>query len=377
MRRIHYIGFYIGKEFQDDYSGNVPGMLKMRYIEERMLEAGYTPEILSLATANRNGVYLQKKVKQGCGDKVIYTPGFGGTRRTAKLLNLIIKRVAFIKYIIFHTHKDDVIVLYHSKPYTDTMALLKRVCNRNVICEVEEIYGYNAVEDKPWVQDEINSILRMDKFILVNEGMIERLGLKKDRCVVSYGVCNYVERTIPRYTDGKIHVIYAGTVEKKKLGAISAVKAAEYLPEKYIMHIIGFGTKENIDYLEHTIKDINRRVGSIKVQYDGFYSGSALDDELFKCHIGLSSNVMRPNFANNSFPSKVMTYMCHGLSVVLGYADAFGKGTLADKWTFYYSHNPKEIAEAISSAPLINDDYYRGDLEKMNEELIAFLRREN
>ena len=377
MKKIHYIGFYIGKDVQDFYLGNVPGMLKMRYVEGKMLEAGYLPEILSLALENKVGLSLRKIVKQDNGDKVIYTAGFGGESKRAKFLNLIIKRMSFISYIFFKTKKEDIIVIYHSKPYTYIMAFLKKVLHRHVICEVEEIYGYNAVEDKPWVQNEIDSILKMDRFILVNEGMIKELGLQENSCVVSYGVCNYMERTAKRYNDGKIHVVYAGTIEKKKLGAISAVRAAEYLPENYIMHIIGFGTKDNIDYLLETIEEVNDRCSGIKVKYDGYFSGAALDDELFKCHIGLSSNVMRQNFANNSFPSKVMTYMCHDLSVVLGYADAFGKGPLADKWTFYYTHDPQEIAKAIVSAPIIDDSYYKEYLEEMNRKLIVFLRKEN
>ena len=81
------------------------------------------------------------------------------------------------------------------------------------------------------------------------------------------------------------------------------------------------------------------------------------------------------NFANNSFPSKVITYMCHDMSVVLGYAEAFYNVPMSEGWTFYHEFTPPKIAEAIMSAPIVPIGYYHTRILDMNKELQHFLKR--
>ena len=97
---------------------------------------------------------------------------------------------------------------------------------------------------------------------------------------------------------------------------------------------------------------------------------------LDSCDIGISTNVMRPNFANNTFPSKIMTYMTHGLKVVSGYADAFRDAKIARNWSFFYSHEPKEIAFAIERAADTEATDDRPVLREVDDALVAFLRAE-
>ena len=212
----------------------------------------------------------------------------------------------------------------------------------------------------------------MDAFICVNEGLPKLLELPVGKYVVNYGAGIIPTRTVERKNDGKIHVVYAGTIEAYKQGAITAVEAAKHLSDNYMMHIIGFGDEENIRLLRQRVEEVNKFVNRKAVEYDGYYSDEALDAYLFGCHIGLSSNVMRPNFANNSFPSKVITYMCHDLSVVLGYAKAFYDVPMSEGWAFYHEFTPKKIAEAIMSAQVMPEGYYHNRILKMNKELQQF-----
>ena len=281
----------------------------------------------------------------------------------------------FILYIILKVKKTDTIILYHSVAFTNILAKLKKIFNRKVIIEVEEIYGYSATEDKPWVDKEIDGIKKMDLFIFVNEGIPKKLEINKEKYVVSYGVCDIPENHSQRFDDGKIHIVYAGTIEQRKQGALTAVETSRFLPDNYFMHIIGFGSNENIEFLKQKINDVNNSCGYRKVEYNGYYTGDELDDFLFKCHIGLSSNVMRPNFANNSFPSKVITYMCHDLSVVLGYAEAFYDVEISQKWSFYMNFEPQEIATAIANTVIAPKGYYTDLIVKMDKELKAFFEK--
>ena len=373
-RKIHYIGWYIDESESNQYSGNIPGMLKMRYVLSMLTSLDKQIIVLSLASKSKNGFYKSKSV---CRDNITikYIGGFNGKGKLFSIINRLIKQLLFVSYVVFSVGRRDIIVLYHSVSYTKLLSRLKRVINRYTIIEVEEVYGYSATCDRKWVQSEIAAIKQMDAFIVVNDGMIRTLNLPIERCVVSYGVGNIPERTIPRKEDGKIHVVYAGTIEARKRGAYTAAETAAFLPSNYIMHIIGFGNVDNVTRLNDIIKRINRAAGIVKVQYDGFFSGNDLDRFLFQCHIGLSSNVMRPNFANHSFPSKVITYMCHDLSVVLGYADAFYDVPISKGWQFYRCFEPEEIAKAITRTEVKPVGAYHEQIEQMNEDLLSFLKR--
>lgn len=127
----------------------------------------------------------------------------------------MIKKIIFTYYFLFNFSAEDTLVLYHSVELTLLVAKLKRLVKRNVIIEVEEIYGYSAVTDRPWVEDEIDSIKKMDLHICVNDGIPQGLKLETGKFVVSLGVGNIPTRTIDRFNDGKIHVVYAGTIEMK------------------------------------------------------------------------------------------------------------------------------------------------------------------
>ena len=373
--RVYYICWYISDEDKETFKGNVTGVLKMKYVVEQMLASGVSLYIVSLAQQTRKGLFRPvRKAIQSNGVPLMYLAGFNGLGRVGKLINHIIKFVELFFILTYKVKRTDKVVLYHNYPQTRFVALIKFLIRADVVIEVEELYGYSPTEDKPWVEKEIRSVKKMDAFICVNEGMPRLLGLPKGSYVVSYGAGIIPARTVGRRDDGKIHVVYAGTIEAYKRGASTAVEAAKYLPDNYVMHIIGFGDEENVRRLKQKVKEVNSFLHRIAVEYDGYHSGEDLDAYLFGCHIGLSSNVMRPNFANNSFPSKVITYMCHDLSVVLGYAEAFYHVPMSEGWTFYHEFSPKQIAEAIISAKVVPIGYYHNRILQMNANLRQFLQ---
>ena len=372
---VYYFGFYISDKDKEKYKGNTPGNLKMHYVVEQLKESGFNPAIVSLASRRSDSLgFYPKERSESQGCNLSYLGSISGKGYFWARLNMIYKKLQFVWMMMSVVKRKDTVILYHSTEYTKLMAQLKRFITRKVIIEVEEIYGYSAVADKPWVNEEIANIKKMDLHICVNEGIPQDLGLKEGNFVVSYGVGIIPKRRINRFDDGKTHVVYAGTIEMKKRGALTAIDAGQLLPENYVLHILGFGSNENIKLLQEKIEEINNDLGRIQIEYNGFKSGQDLDDFLFKCHIGLSSNVMRPNFANNSFPSKVITYMCHDLSVVLGYAKAFFDVPMSKGWVFYHEYTPEKIAEAITMAKVVPVGYYHSSITDMNNNLQEFFK---
>lgn len=374
-KKVYYIGWYIADEDRERFSGNVPGNLKMHYVVDQLKKSGNTPVIISFARKNdKSGLYItQISSSQGCSLR--YIGGVAGNGRVLKRLDILLKELLLILMFLFKFREEDTIVLYHSVSITRLVAKLRKIVKRHVILEVEEIYGYAAVGDRPWVKKEIETVKVMDAHICVNDGMLHMLSLKPEKFVANYGVGVFPERRSQRFSDGKVHVVYAGTIEMKKLGALTAVESAAFFPENYILHILGFGTDENMNKLKEKINDVNSKAGCVKVEYNGYKSGPELDDFLFSCHIGLSSNVMRPNFANNTFPSKVITYMCHDLSVVLGYAEAFYDVPISQGWSFYHEFKPEKIAEAVASVEIKPIGYYQKYINQMNDDLQSFLKK--
>lgn len=373
MKKVHYIGWYITDKEWGQYKGNVPGMMKMRYVADQLKKTTDNLHILSFADKQDCLLYGMKDIVND-GMTIHYTGGCKNSGKIGRYINTLIKKIYFVLYILFCVSNKDLIVLYHSYAYTKLLAKLKKNLKRNIVIEVEEIYGYNAIKDMPWVGDEIAQIKKFQKFTCVNDGIPQVLGLRKQDFVVIYGAGVFPERTSQRINDGKIHVVYSGTIEGKKMGAMSAVESARFFSSKYQLHISGFGKPENVSILKNRIAEINKEVGEERIKYEGFLSEEDMHKLMFSCHIGLSPNVLRPNFANSTFPSKVVTYMCHDLSVVISYATAYDF-PISEGWVFYREQTPECIAEAVMSAEVKPIGYYRPRIEKMNEEVIRFFKQ--
>lgn len=375
MKTVHYIGWFVGTNEKELYSCNVPAMLKMRYIAEQIQSAGKPICIFSLARKNKEGLYGRKRGSEN-NIQILYAPGLTTKNKYIERINKLIKKISFVSYILFNVKSSDTIVLYHSTVYTHLLSVIRKYVNRHVILEVEEIYGYAAQgDDKKSLDMEFKSIPKMDEFILINDYLQEEFRLPKEKCIPCYGVVNIPHRNVDRYNDGKIHVVYAGTIEGRKQGAALAVETAAYLPDNYITHILGFGKKEHIESLEDKIGEINRKRGKELVIYHGFKSGNDLDEFLFKCHIGISTYVQRDVFANNSLPSKILTYMCHDLAVVRGSASAFKMMDISKFWTLYDNGSPKDVANAITKArvPEIGENAHY--LSECNKKVVEFLKK--
>lgn len=350
-------------------------MMKMRYVADQIQKAGADLHILSLVEKQTKGVYGGYNTEYE-GKYIHYMGGGGVPNPITSRLNSIIKHLSFILYILFKTSKKDLIVLYHSYYYTKLLAKLQRIVKRDIVIEVEEIYGYTAVGDTPWVKDEISQIKKFKKFTCVNDGIPQVLGLDKKDFVVIYGCGIFTKRTAYRFNDGKIHVVYSGTIENRKMGAPSAVEAARLFAPNYMLHVSGYARdKRDEQAIKKRIAEINAEVGEERIRYEGFLSEEDLDKLLFSCHIGLSPNVLRPNFANSTFPSKIVNYMCHDLAVVISYATAYDF-PISEGWVFYHEQTPECIADAVMKAEVKPIGYYRPRLELMNENVIAFFKEQ-
>lgn len=368
MKKVYYVGYYVEDEYADSFFSVLSSKLKMKYVYDKLKECGYETRIISLC-------HKEKEVRIQKSSVVHYFYSIPKKSGVFRMINMILIKLQLMFWYLFKTRKDDNIILYHSYTFTRFFAFLRKLKKIPMVLEVEEVYGFSSKGRLPYLEKEISYIKSYDKAILVNDYLPKELDFLDKSYVVSQGVCVLEPHPIAkRFDDDKIHALYAGTLQPNKGGALSAVKAAEFLPDNFVVDIFGHGHKECIKQLKEEIDRINTKAGMQKVRYMGFKENKALQEIMGMYDIGLSTNIIDPDFANNTFPSKIITYMSHGLSIVSGYAEAFGGIELSEKWSFFYEYTPQAIAEAIINYKPCTKEESLKVLKKIDTKLVEWLK---
>src|SRR5690606_27057474 len=172
--------------------------------------------------------------------------------------------------------------------------------------------------------------------------------------------------------DDKIHLLYAGIIDTHKAGAFNALRAAEYLSEKYVLHIIGFGA---VELLQKEIEKINS-LKKCRVVYDGLLNGDDYIKYCQQCHIGLSTQNVEGEYLESSFPSKILSYLGMGLNVISGEIACVKQSSVSDIVRYYAKNNPREISEVIKKSEIINRKEIINRLTNLNEAFVKKLQEE-
>ena len=162
------------------------------------------------------------------------------------------------------------------------------------------------------------------------------------------------------------NILYSGTFNELKGGVHNAIKSSEFLPNKYCLYITGFGSSAEIKKVKELIKDYSTKA-TCKLVFKGFLSDDEYKDLLGCCQIGLCSQDNNDLLNLTSFPSKILIYLKHGLSVISCKNDSITSSDLQKMICFYESNNPRAIAEAICkidhSKPVIEKQF--NEIEKL------------
>ena len=69
---IHYIGYYVDKNNENEYSYNVPGLKKMQYVAASLKRAGEEVSIFSVCRKKKNGRFTTKRITTEEGYNLTY-----------------------------------------------------------------------------------------------------------------------------------------------------------------------------------------------------------------------------------------------------------------------------------------------------------------
>ncbi|RHT00721.1 hypothetical protein DW895_01715 [Firmicutes bacterium AM41-11] len=355
---IYYIGYYIDNEYIHQMKTVVSSISKMNYISS-LLENEDSVTLISRSYSIINKIMYSREKKIGDSSYLINFKSYWSFGRITQNLNRLYVNKQLESFCLKNIKSTDVVVIYHSTDDLKLIELLKQKIGCKIVLEVEEIYA-DVTNDKDLKLRELKAFENCDGFIISVEELYQALKIKKPYIVIN-GTYKPESLREVSFDDTKIHCIYAGTFDQTKGGALAAVKAAEFLPKEYHVHILGFGTEKQVENIKNEINKVQNKVNCI-LTYDGLKSGDEYIEFLQKCHIGLCTQIPDAKYVQTSFPSKILVYLANGLRVLSVYIPAIANSKVGNLLYYYNDQNPQVIAQAIRNIDISKPYNSRNEL---------------
>ena len=347
MEKIFYMAYYNSTNSSERRNAVLSSVNKMNYICEALENNGYNTEIVSASGTTEKKFCKSKKVKLTDKTTLKLFSSLPRLNRIVSVIDRVILKTKLFLYMIKNTNKDSIVMVYHSLGYMSLVKRLKKLKGFKLIIEAEEIYG-DVIGDEKTSQKEYEFFKIADGFIFPTELISEKVNTEKKPEVIIYGTY-HIEKELPKlFSDGKIHCVYAGTLDPRKGGAIASAESALFLNENYHIHILGFGNEKEKAEMLNTIDSISKK-SKAKITYDGLLSGEEYIKFIQSCDIGLSTQNPNGKYNDTSFPSKILSYMANGLRVVSVRIPVVEESGIGKCVCYYDEQTPENIAKAIKS----------------------------
>ena len=346
---IYYLNWYNGKS-KYTRSKNPAASTKILYTAKAIKESGNDVSILSCAHAGTDSgkFFCKKEIVDDEGINVIYAPCIASEIVLLRKIGSFLKRIWVFLFLLKNLKDKDFVLVYHSMFFVSTLKLIKKI-KKNIAIEVNEIYADVNEKDNT---KEVEFLKSFDRYIFCTEQLNEKINpSNKPYCVCLGSYSSPIKAEKRLFDDGKIHCVHAGSFDMAKGGAKNAIEAAQFLNDKYHLHIIGFGSEHDTNILKEMIEETSKKT-SATISYDGLYLGRDYEVFLQSCEIGLNTQNLKGSFGNTSFPSKILTYMANGLQVVAPKVGVIENSPISDEVYFYEEQTPESIAKTILSIDL-------------------------
>lgn len=324
---------------------------KGKYVASALASCSSEVEIVSLAYPTKDS---QDEVYYQVSENVIchLFKGKYSNNQIIRYLNHKLYDKKIRKYLKQNVKKDDIIVVYHSLANMKLVKYIKKNITDKIVYEVEEIYG-DVINDEKAKTKELKAFKNASSYIFSNDYLNSIINTKQLPYVTCYGTYEIPTLYKEAFNDNLIHCLYAGTLAQNK-GALNAINVAKYLPNNYLIHILGFGSEKDIADIKNAVNEVNNSYGTTKVIYEGLKLNEEYLKFIQKCQIGLCTQNIDAAFNTTSFPSKILSYMSNGLEVVGVNIAAIKNSKVGQYIQFYNVPDEKEIANAILNINLNN-----------------------
>lgn len=373
MKKIFYMSYYNSTNSSERRNAVLSSVNKMNYICEAIENNGYNTEIVSASGATEKKFCKSKKVKLTDKTTLKLFSSLPRLNRIVSVIDRVILKTKLFLYMIKNTNKDSIVMVYHSLGYMSLVKRRKKLKGFKLIIEAEEIYG-DVIGDEKTSQKEYEFFKIADAFIFPTEFLSEKVNTEKKPEVIIYGTY-HIEKELPKlFSDGKIHCVYAGTLDPRKGGAIASAESALFLNENYHIHILGFGNEKEKAEMLNTIDSISKK-SKAKITYDGLLSGEEYIKFIQSCDIGLSTQNPNGKYNDTSFPSKILSYMANGLRVVSVRIPVVEESGIGKCVYYYDEQTPENIAKAIKSIDFSEEYDSRKAIGMLDKDFICDLKK--
>lgn len=372
---MKYFGYYADGRKQNNVNCTLAAINKMYYISTRILDIDGKTEIIS-AVSPLQGSQVAEICELERGISIRYFKASASPNKVIDVIERTFNSARLFNWAYKNIKQGETVVVYHSLGYMNLFKLLKKLKNFSLILEVEEIYA-DVLDNQKLRKIELQFMDLADAYIFPTELLSKTVNKERKPEVIIHGAYN-VEPPVDNignvHINDQKHILYAGTFDSRKGGVYAAIAAVKFLPENYHMHIIGFGTEDDIRKVEQLTRKIDHE-SKAKVSYDGLKSGEDYVRFLQSCDVGLSTQNPNASFNDTSFPSKILSYFANGLKVVSVRIPVVETSKIGNLVFYYDEQEPKAIADAIIKAcetESIED--VRNRINKLDEDFVVDLK---
>lgn len=364
----HYFCFYVNEKLKKKLVFFQTAVPKIEYVIESLNVAEEKTVVVSACSSNKGLVKCQNyNINER--QKALFFSTFGFKNTFLKKINTFICMLQHILYVLFKVKKNDNVLVYHSLYYGFLYPFLKmKKCN--IIEEVEEIYVdvlKSINKPKKYILDKEKSEKKIfkyaDKYIYVSKLLAKQVNIQKPY-VVLMGTYDVSHKKFVKVKDGKTHLLYSGTFVEDK-GVNRAIAIAGALDDRFVMHISGFGTKEQVEKVK---KSIALQNFGAKIIYHGCLDYAINKELAEKCHIGLCVQDCNATYNNTSFPSKILFYLSCGLTVISPKMRALMESELNEVIIQYDNESPVQIANTIKKIDVSENSNSSSVIERLDKE---------
>lgn len=349
---VYYIGYYNCENIANEARVASPAaMNKMGYVITALDEVVKDEAMVVSPCETQLYRYVKGSISKIANRVSLKTFGsFHSKWKGIRILGHAWTKLQFLLFLLRRVKPTDTVIVYHSLALMRIVKALKNIKKCRLIIEVEELYS-DVAEDERLREKEIRYLQKADKYIVITELLNKQVNLQNKPKIISHGTYRTVPKYGEKFEDGKIHLVYAGSFNPIKGGAISAIEAAAFLDDTYVLHILGKGTPSEREAVIQKIAEISQKT-NCKIVFEGYKTGKEFDAFIQSCHIGLSTQQPDGKYNASSFPSKILMYMSNGLPVVSIRIPAVESSCVGEYVNYYDTPSSENIARAIRTAPL-------------------------
>ena len=375
-RKIYYVAYYSDWDNKIVRKASPAADLQVSYLTEVLQDIGYAVEIISpcvIDDRKKSIVFGRGYSKRIENKKVDFLMSMGSKYRGVRVLGYLLTRLALLVTLL--KKRKGKIIIYHSLSLGYVYYFLHMI-KRKFILEVEEIYS-DVSGNTRRRKRELAGAAKASCYIVPNRDMHKLFPEKK--WVLYHGSCRREPVMKRIFTDGRIHIVYAGTLDPRVIGGYVMVRLAEYLNNHYQIEILGVGSGEQKAIIQDEIAKVAGKGCDIEL-HDCLYGDEYLQF-IQSCDIGIYAQDPRSADIYTSFPSKIMSYLSNGLRVAATKTSVLERSEVSHLLFWAEKNEPDVFAEAIKSIDMEAEYDSRAALCRLEEDIkirvANFLKEKN